>query len=417
MKKFTFIDLFAGAGGLSEGFLNEKFDSIAHIEMSSDACKTLKTRASYHYLKESNNLDVYRKYLKNEIDSDEFFEYIPKEILDRIINVKMDESNIDDIFIKIDKIISLNKINQIDLIVGGPPCQAYSLIGRAVKNDGMKDDLRNYLYRLYGRFLEKYKPKMFVFENVPGLLSANNGIYFSNMKTYFKSLGFNLDYRILNASDFGVLQNRKRIILIGWNENLDIKYPEFDCVERKYELSELFRDLPILHPGQSKSDYAKPATEYLNEYGLRDGNDILTLHIARPHNKNDIEIYKYAIELWNNDKKRMSYDLLPDELATHKNKKVFLDRYKVVASNLTASQTIMAHISKDGHYFIHPDINQSRSISVREAARIQSFPDNYFFEGSRTSAFVQIGNAVPPMMGRVIALKIKKLLIEVNNEK
>lgn len=416
-KKFTFIDLFAGAGGLSEGFLSENFEAIAHIEMNKDACKTLQTRTAYYYLKNSGKLDIYQNYLKGKFSQEDLLKYVPKELIERVINREMDESNLEDIFAKVDSILSSISEKEIDLIVGGPPCQAYSLIGRAVKSDGMEGDRRNYLYRLYGNFLEKFNPKLFVFENVPGLLSANKGIYFLNMQDYFKSIGYKIDFRILNASDFGVLQNRKRVILIGWKDNLDIKYPEFDLCKKSFTVNSLFEDLPSLLPGETKSKYLKPKNNYLSDFEIRSEDDILTLHLARPHNQNDISIYKYAISLWNKNQSRLSYDLLPEHLATHKNKKVFLDRFKVVAGNLNASQTLMAHIAKDGHYFIHPDIEQARSISIREAARIQSFPDNFYFEGSRTSIFTQIGNAVPPLMGKKIACKIKELLNRGINEK
>ena len=126
------------------------------------------------------------------------------------------------------------------------------------------------------------------------------------------------------------------------------------------------------------------------------------------HKINHYEIYKRAIELWNNEQKRLKYSDLPNELITHKNIDGFLDRFKIVAADLPTSHTMMAHISKDGHYYIHPDMAQARSITVREAARIQSFPDNFYFEMSRTSAFTQIGNAVPPLMAKAIATAIRE---------
>lgn len=139
---------------------------------------------------------------------------------------------------------------------------------------------------------------------------------------------------------------------------------------------------------------------------MRTKDDVLTHHNCRPNIDRDIKIYRRAVELWNDGHKRLNYNDLPDELKTHKNRHSFTDRFKVVEGDESCCHTILAHLSKDGHYFIHPDIEQNRSITVREAARIQSFPDSYFFEGARTSQFVQIGNAVPPMMAKGIAMGI-----------
>lgn len=133
----------------------------------------------------------------------------------------------------------------------------------------------------------------------------------------------------------------------------------------------------------------------------------MTWHVARTNLERDRNIYRLVIQAWNKDHTRLKYTDIPDELATHNNKKSFLDRFKVVARDLTATHTMVAHISKDGHYYIHPDLEQARSISVREAARIQSFPDDFYFEGSRTAAFRQIGNAVPPLLAQKIANAIK----------
>jgi len=173
---------------------------------------------------------------------------------------------------------------------------------------------------------------------------------------------------------------------------------------------DLLNDLPSIYPGEKKNVYATNPTEYLEKTGIRTQDDILTWHEARPNLERDRKIYCCVIKAWNENKTRLKYTDLPKELCTHKNRKSFLDRFKVVASNLDYSQTMVAHISKDGHYFIHPDIKQARSISVREAARIQSFPDNYYFEGGRTAAFLQIGNAVPPLMSGAIAIALKEQL-------
>ena len=171
--------------------------------------------------------------------------------------------------------------------------------------------------------------------------------------------------------------------------------------------------MPKLQPGEVNTvmQYRSKINEYLQRFGLRNGVDFVTQHISRPHNERDLAIYEFAIEKWNEGNVRVKYTDLPEDLRTHKNITSFLDRFKVVNGE-GVSHTIVAHIAKDGHYYIHPDIEQCRSISVREAARLQSFPDDFYFEGSRSAAFKQIGNAVPPLMAYTIAQKIKELLCQ-----
>ena len=409
----NYIDLFAGAGGLSEGFIQAGFEPVAHIEMNQEASNTLKTRTIYHYLKRNNRLDVYREYERGEIAREELYGQVPTSVLNSVINAEISPKNIGKIFNQVNKLLAANPRwnNQVDIIIGGPPCQAYSVVGRAVKVDKMVDDPRNFLYQLYCRFLRKYNPRMFVFENVPGLLTANKGQHFKNIKKYMRRVGYEIEARELNACDFGVLQSRKRIIIVGWRKDTQYHFPDISKVHHNYTVSELFLDLPKLQAGETNNQYTcDRCSQYLTDFAIRENGDVLTWHEARPHISRDREIYRRAIELWNDGHQRLRYSNLPDELRTHQNVSAFLDRFKVVEGDTSACHTMMAHISKDGHYFIHPDLAQARSITVREAARIQSFPDSYYFESSRTAAFTQIGNAVPPLMAKAIAIGIRKML-------
>ena len=414
MKSLNYIDLFAGAGGLSEGFIRSGFNPIAHVEMNKDACETLKTRAAYHWLKENGKEQKYYNYLKSENkDKQLFWKEVPDDIINRVINKEISQDTLSYIFNKIDE---YSKEKKIDLIIGGPPCQAYSVAGRARRN--MENDPRNYLYKYYVEFLKYYRPRMFVFENVPGILSASNGQHLKDILDAVREIGYEVslppnEKHFLNAKDFGVLQDRKRVIIIGWEKELGLSYPEFLREEKDdYQvLRDLFSDLKFLNNGQGTINalkYVNEPTEYLKRAKIRNDLDFVTQHIARPNNEIDLEIYRIAVEEWEKGK-QLNYAELPAKLLKHNNTKSFSDRFHVV-NGLGISHTVVAHIAKDGHYYIHPDKKQNRSITVREAARLQSFPDDYFFEGSRTAAFKQIGNAVPPLMAEKIAKKIKELL-------
>ncbi|WP_337045339.1 DNA cytosine methyltransferase [Emticicia sp. 17c] len=416
---FKYIDLFAGAGGLSEGFIRENFMPIAHVEKDKYACETLKTRLAFHYLKKISNLESYYDYLRKKITRAELHNLIPQTLLQSVICSEISDNSFADIVTKIDK-------QEIDVIVGGPPCQAYSIVGRArVRDEDKKNnDPRRFLYKQYIKFLEVYKPKLFVFENVPGILSAkdtDSELFIKKMKTEFEEVGYTIDFELLDASNFGVLQKRKRVIIIGWQSALNLRYPDFSIGTIDNSTFEVKRDilddLPNISQGESwnKFTYRTTPTAYLNSFGIRTEEDVLTWHIARPTNSNDRQIYKLVIEKWFREHKRLHYKDLPEDLKTQKNQNVFNNRFSVVEGDLPFAHTVVAHIEQDGHYYIYPDINQLRSITVREAARIQSFPDNYFFEGTRSAAFRQIGNAVAPIFARVVAIKIKEMLWQINS--
>ncbi|WP_392432449.1 DNA cytosine methyltransferase [Yersinia sp. HM-2024] len=414
-KNLCFIDLFAGAGGLSEGFIQAGFSPVAHVEIDKAASFTLRTRMAYHWLQSVGREKLYAEYLEGKISRNELYAVVPDEIRKSVINREISEESLTEIFHAIDGQLQGNKLN---LIVGGPPCQAYSLVGRSRDSKRMVGDKRNYLYIFYAEFLKRYKPEYFVFENVLGLLSAKDSggnSYFEAMRQLFRESGYETEYRILSADDYGVLQTRKRIILVGRKGYLTGFYPELEKWNPTVNVAEVFNDLPSLKAGDGQASpcQLKPYTgKWLYEAGIR--NDVMpvTWHQSRPNTAQDLEIYRRVVELWNQKQKRLEYNELPNYLKTHNNRTAFVDRFKVVAADLPASHTVVAHLSKDGHYYIHPDISQNRSITPREAARLQTFPDDYYFESikpepGRTAAFRQIGNAVPVLLARKIAEKLK----------
>ena len=414
-KPLTFLDLFAGAGGLSEGFILDGYEPVAQVEADTAACNTLRTRMAYHWLVAEGREDVYADYLTGEITRGRMYAAVPQRIVRSVINEEIGPDTMERIYREIDSLLAGREL---DLLVGGPPCQAYSVVGRSRDPDGMVDDRRNYLYRCYGRFLEKYVPKRFVFENVTGILSARDGDgtrHFDAMRRLFRRLGYETGFSVLSAKDYGVLQKRKRVVLFGHREGFGAIHPEPERWESDATVNEIFRDLPLLGAGEGQVAPCR-RIPYESRWRVAAGVSSslpLTWHQARPHAARDLEIYRLAVTQWNERRSRLRYDALPPHLRTHKNQTAFLDRFKVVAGDLPFAQTVVAHICKDGHYYIHPDIEQNRSITPREAARLQTFPDDYYFEGagvrpSRTHAFRQIGNAVPVLLSRGIAARIRK---------
>ena len=412
------LDLFSGAGGLTEGFYRQNATFVGHVELDNHSCNTLKTRQSYWNLKKQDKLDIYYDYLLKKIDRDTLWQ---KANLNEkeIINSEINDNTLNNIFNQIKTNMKNKNIKKVDVIIGGPPCQAYSIAGRARIGCAIENDPRNYLFRYYVEFLKEFKPKMFVFENVPGLKTAGKGKYLNELIKAVEEINYHLEWKELVATDFGVLQNRKRIIIFGWNKDYfnKFKYPEFEKIDiLQYSVSDLLEDLPKTKPGntiEGLNRYIKKSNKYLQFSKIREKNfHILTQHITRPTNERDRKIYKIAINKWFKDGKNLRYDELlqiDKSLVTHKNTKAFLNRFNVVKSNQNFTHTVVAHIAMDGHYYIHPDIEQIRSISIREAARIQSFPDDFYFEGPRTSIFKQIGNAVPPLMAESLAKKIKNM--------
>jgi len=397
--KLTFIDLFAGCGGLSEGFYRQGFKALTHVEFDHYACKSLRTRMKYY------------GYAENEIS------VLEKDITDNNI-LTLIENEI--------------KNQTVDLLIGGPPCQAYSSLGRAKDENGMQYDPRNFLFESYERILSHFKPKIFVFENVTGLLTAKLGnkkivdIILKKLGQEYKLIS-NPNEMVLNSCDYGVPQVRKRIILIGVRKDIELDPQEIynGIIKTHYNpesldnekahrkkfvtVEDAISDLPFLKSGQGEKKITHRVNKW-NEFleSIRTETDnILLDHVARNHNDSDKKRY-YAMS-----KNKWTFqDLLkkrPD--LNHIKQRVFGNSYVVQFWDMPA-RTIIAHLYKDGNQFIHPDCKQERTLTPREAARLQSFPDDFVFEGSKTQQYKQIGNAVPPLMAEAIAKSIKKALSE-----
>jgi DNA (cytosine-5)-methyltransferase 1 len=520
------VDLFAGPGGLGEGFSSvegDPFRIIVSAEMESSAHQTLKLRAFYRFLKRQGKefLTPYYRYCNEGIDNP----FDPSTQLDEMSLRGREEAEQEARQLTLgnsgdnrtlDKILKNHGLNEASpwVLIGGPPCQAFSLVGRS-RNMGKadyipEDDHRHFLYREYLRIIQQYRPAVFVMENVKGILSSTVGgkqifntilhdladpdkalnkrkagkagyrIYSLSCSTYFdldeSKDADEIDARdfIVKSEEYGIPQARHRVILLGVRKDLCKNSPDAkpDQLMRTSlrTVGDAIQPLPPLRSKLSKQDdsaaqwamlikahfehlgreagalphqkdfahslitYGKDIRNNLLSGGLRVPKDTkpasgssdlerwyqdsrLTSwlnHEARGHMSSDLLRYAYSAvfaEATGRSPKGHEEFQLDGLRPNHENWESgkFSDRFRVQLKACAAT-TVTSHISKDGHYFIHYDPAQCRSLTVREAARIQTFPDNYFFQGNRTQQFHQVGNAVPPLLANKIASVVNRLI-------
>ncbi|WP_343317514.1 DNA cytosine methyltransferase [Arthrobacter sp. TMP15] len=478
---FPIIDLFAGPGGLNEGFSSVKdeagnyaFKTLASFEMDSFACQTLRLRATYReLLRIGGDLQPYFEYISGAKTWPETLKGDFKEAYmaakQHVYRVELGEENRP----KVDEHIEL-QLGPEDTrgdwaLIGGPPCQAYSLAGRSRRtgDENFAFDHKHFLYREYLHILGKFKPTIFVMENVKGLLSSKNGdqSMFQTILADLKRLPSGVSYEIrslvvdaepndiapndfiIRSEDYGVPQKRHRVILLGVRSDVVHLIPRqvLNKADGPVTVRAALRGMPAV---QAETSYRKPkiAQDWsaVQTAALRDIRSVESpskleplkpgakavesyvdwisetelnepiQHNPRAHMVSDLVRYRVMAELAQRLGKSPKYTDLPPSLhPEHRNiGKVgtpFTDRFRVQVWD-TPATTVVSHISKDGHYYIHPDPRQARSFTVREAARLQSFPDNYFFEGPRTQQFHQVGNAVPPLLSKQIGELVAQML-------
>lgn len=503
-KKIPVIDIFAGPGGLGEGFSSLQsedgkylFDIKLSIEKDSYAHQTLELRAFYRQFQKTGAPNEYYQYLQGDISKDDLFNKYKNEA--KVAKQKAWLAELGKIpDHEVDKRIKKGLADAKNwALIGGPPCQAYSIVGRSrmigESRAKYETDPRHHLYKQYLKILAKHQPPVFIIENVKGLISATlKGektfeLIQADLKEPTTATQINTDkpvsYKlfsvtkeppeeneevdskdfIVRSEDYEIPQSRHRVIILGIREDFYKKHPRILLKKNQVFIEQVIDDLPKLRSGLSKERDSSqiwhqlireiPELEWVKSLPIELQNEIKRFsevqgteltrggkcvpktespnrhtdwyldkklsgvcnHETRSHIREDLHRYFFAAVYTKVNKRFPRLVDYPIELLpNHKNVEEarknakFADRFRVQLEG-QPSTTVVSHISKDGHYFIHYDPTQCRSLTVREAARLQTFPDNYFFEGPRTQQYHQVGNAVPPLLAKQIAKIVAEL--------
>lgn len=355
MKQYNIVDLFAGVGGLSYGFAKlPQFNIIAANEIERDISIAYKLN---HPEVEMLNCDI-------------------KDLTEEILTKAL-------------------KNQKVDIVVGGPPCQSYSTLGKR------QMDERANLFMQYKRILKMLRPKAFIFENVVGILSMDKGHLFKQIQTEFEGLGYTLQHQVLNAVNFGVPQHRERVILVGFKGANNYIYPtptHGEGLKPYVTLKDAIGDLPILESGEKKNTYADGIVNEFLEFVRSDSNDRVEEHSAPKNGEHLIKIMKAL-------KDGQSKEDLPEDIRP---KSGYGNTYAKLWWNKPSTTITRNFACPSSSRCIHP--RDSRAMSIREGARLQSFPDDYKFYGSDGMKRLEIGNAVPPLLSTVIAKQMLEAL-------
>ena len=358
MSKYKIVDLFAGVGGLSYGFSKlDEFEIIMANEIETDISKAYSLNHPYVNM---INCDI-------------------NDLTEEVIREAIGD-------------------NVIDVVVGGPPCQSYSTLGKRQMDD------RANLFMQYKRVLSIIKPRAFVFENVAGILSMDKGKLFKNVQGEFEELGYKLKYKVLNAVDYGVPQQRERVILVGFLSDNRYEYPEpthGDNLIPYVTLKDAIGDLPVIGSGQTNNEYASDVSNAFLEFVRKNGTTELTEHSAPKNGDHLIRIMQAL-------KDGQSKDDLPEEIRP---KSGYGNTYAKLWWEKPSTTITRIFACPSSSRCIHP--RDSRAMSIREGARLQSFPDDYQFYGADGMKRLEIGNAVPPLLSMAIAKEMLKALEEV----